>query len=191
MSNLNIEEKIKKLAKDKNLSIRQLCIKIEITESGLNYTLKNNTLKIETLQKIADVFEVPISYFFVDDNNLKTEFLTEKLKRLSNSSEIFEKANETAIEATERLIGILENKVEILTNENKIKYSNIIDKQKTISNLISTIDFLIDDILSERKTLKITNAYNALIYLDNWYGGAYLTDEIKNKIRKLTDNFSL
>jgi transcriptional regulator with XRE-family HTH domain len=87
MIDLQLEKKIKELSKKNSLSIRQLCLKIEMTESGLSKAFDNNTLKIETLQKIADVFAVPISYFFVDETNSNEAFelLKKENELLKNS----------------------------------------------------------------------------------------------------------
>lgn len=64
MIDFNLEKKIKELSRIKGISIRQLCLKIEMTENGLNKSLKNNTLKIDTLQKIAKAFNVSVGSFF-------------------------------------------------------------------------------------------------------------------------------
>jgi len=69
MFDLQIGKKIKELSKKSNLTIKDLCKKIEMTESGFNIALKNNTLKIETLQKISEVLEVEIGYFFESEQN--------------------------------------------------------------------------------------------------------------------------
>jgi transcriptional regulator with XRE-family HTH domain len=64
MSDNQLELEIKNLLKKRNLHIGELCEKIGMSHHGLNKTLKNNTIKLETLQKIADVLEVSITYFF-------------------------------------------------------------------------------------------------------------------------------
>jgi transcriptional regulator with XRE-family HTH domain len=82
-----LEGIIKELAKEKRYSIRQLCKKIEISETGLYKTLKNNTLKVETLQKIADVLEVPITYFF-ERSAAGLLYQVEQVKNLENQLKI-------------------------------------------------------------------------------------------------------
>lgn len=69
MADFQLEEKIKEFAKEKNISIRQLCIKIGMTENGFSKALKNNTLKLNVLKKISSELEVSIHDFFEDDNN--------------------------------------------------------------------------------------------------------------------------
>jgi len=63
---MDIHKKIKELVKIRNTTISGLCQKIGMTESGFNFSMKNNTLKIETLQKIAEVLEMPVCCFFED-----------------------------------------------------------------------------------------------------------------------------
>lgn len=81
MSIYKLDEKIKNLSRIKGLSIRQLCLKIDMTESGLNRALKNNSVKIDTIQRIADVFEVPIQYFFSDTDEMPNFYLLPKEER--------------------------------------------------------------------------------------------------------------
>jgi len=75
MIDLQLENKIKNLAKSKKIPLSELYEKIEMTGQGFNIALKNNTLKIETLLKICEVLEVDISYFFetseVENNSFK------------------------------------------------------------------------------------------------------------------------
>ena len=61
---------IKELANEKNFSIRKLCLKIGISEQGLHAAIRNNTLKIRDLEKIANVLGVNIEYFFKENSNI-------------------------------------------------------------------------------------------------------------------------
>jgi transcriptional regulator with XRE-family HTH domain len=55
---------IKKIAKDKKLSIKMLAKLCGMTEAGLYQAMNNKTLKIETLEKIAEILGVSITIFF-------------------------------------------------------------------------------------------------------------------------------
>lgn len=55
---------IRDLMKQKKISIRKVCQQIEVTESGLWKMLKNETLQVSVLEKIANALEVPVSLFF-------------------------------------------------------------------------------------------------------------------------------
>lgn len=68
MSDLQIDKKLKELAKSKDVSIRQLCQRIGVTEAGLAFSLKNDTLKVGLLKKIADELGVDLSYFFQSED---------------------------------------------------------------------------------------------------------------------------
>lgn len=56
--------KINKILTDKRLSIPQLADKIGMTKRGLYSSIENKTLTISTLEKIAEVLDVPVTVFF-------------------------------------------------------------------------------------------------------------------------------
>ena len=62
--------RIRKLIDAKNLTIRGVAEKIGISEAGIHNMFRSHDMKISTLQKIADYFEVPITYFFDDDDDI-------------------------------------------------------------------------------------------------------------------------
>ncbi|BDX37681.1 hypothetical protein CYCD_10360 [Tenuifilaceae bacterium CYCD] len=62
-------ELIKELAKKKGLSIKKIGEKIGMTDSGLYTAFINNTLKVDALEKIAEVLEVKPTYFFGESSN--------------------------------------------------------------------------------------------------------------------------
>ena len=66
----NLELKIKDLARQKDLSMRKVCQKIDMSENGLALGLRNNTIKLDTLSKISEVLHIPITYFFTDVGDL-------------------------------------------------------------------------------------------------------------------------
>ena len=53
----------------KNLSVRDLCIKIAVTEQGLHQMIRNKSMKIEVLERISYVLGLPVSYWFDDATN--------------------------------------------------------------------------------------------------------------------------
>jgi len=59
-----IDLKIKKILTEKTWSMKELLAKIDLSEQGYSYMLKNNSMKVDTLLKISDVLQVPINYFF-------------------------------------------------------------------------------------------------------------------------------
>ena len=61
--------KIRKLIDDRNLTVKKFAEKIGVSEPGIHNILRSHDMKVSTLQKIADFFEVPITYFFDDDTD--------------------------------------------------------------------------------------------------------------------------
>lgn len=61
---MDIIQKIKELARIKDIPISELAEKIGFTNSGLHRAFANNDLKLSTLEKIANVLNVPMSSFF-------------------------------------------------------------------------------------------------------------------------------
>lgn len=59
-----IEIQVKKLLVERNMSIEKLAQLINVSRGGLTNMFSNNSMKIETLFKIAKVLNVDISYFF-------------------------------------------------------------------------------------------------------------------------------
>ncbi len=68
-------EQIKTLCKQNNLSIKELSEKIGMSDAGLYRAFINNSLKVETLEKIANVLGVSAGNFFDNSgdalNNIK------------------------------------------------------------------------------------------------------------------------
>ena len=70
--NMHYINKIKLICNTKKITLKQLAKEISVSETGLHQMITNNTMKVETLQKIADYLEVPIVRFFDDDFDDKT-----------------------------------------------------------------------------------------------------------------------
>jgi len=71
--------KIKSIAEEKKISIRELCKNAGLTEQGYYNNIKTNSMKVETLEKIAEALRVPVHLFFSDEyiitkkDNIKEE----------------------------------------------------------------------------------------------------------------------
>jgi len=74
--------RIRKLIDDNNLTVKGLAEKIGVSEPGLHNMLRTFDMKVSTLQKIADYFEVPITYFFddIDTKNQTVDLVFDTLK---------------------------------------------------------------------------------------------------------------
>ena len=61
--------RIRDLCEEKRISINKCAKDLHITPSGLQKMMRDNTTKQSTLEKIANYFDVNISYFQDNNNN--------------------------------------------------------------------------------------------------------------------------
>lgn len=59
-----IEKRINVLMAENKVTIARLCDNIGMTANGYSKMWKNKSIKVETIQRIADYFKVPLSHFF-------------------------------------------------------------------------------------------------------------------------------
>ena len=64
--------KLRNLLQEKNITIEKLCSDIGITRSGYHMMIKNDTMRINTLEKISKFLDVPVYTFFTDDYKNET-----------------------------------------------------------------------------------------------------------------------
>ena len=74
--------RIRKLIDNKKITIREFAEKIGVSEPGIHNMFRTNDMKVSTLQKIADYFDVPITYFFddIDTKNQTVDLVFDALK---------------------------------------------------------------------------------------------------------------
>lgn len=53
-----IHARVKKIAKNRGLTMKELCKKLDISENGIKYGLINKTIKLNTLLNMASVLNV-------------------------------------------------------------------------------------------------------------------------------------
>jgi DNA-binding Xre family transcriptional regulator len=61
---LNFKKALDKALEAKQISIKKLAAEIDMTEQGFYKMLKNDSVKVATLERIAEVLELPITFFF-------------------------------------------------------------------------------------------------------------------------------
>lgn len=61
--------KIKRISQAKKVTIKSLAEKIGMTEHGLHASIRNNSLKIRDLEKIADVLNIPVVHCFNESDD--------------------------------------------------------------------------------------------------------------------------
>lgn len=59
-----VEDKVKEIAQQKGIPLKTLATKIDMTETGFYAMIRNQSMKVETLQKISQVLEVAPTTFF-------------------------------------------------------------------------------------------------------------------------------
>ena len=64
--------KIKIIAENKNITIKELAKKANITEAGLHQMIRKESMKIKVLENIAFLLQVPISFFFNDNEHTES-----------------------------------------------------------------------------------------------------------------------
>ena len=142
MAEIQIESKIKELSKKQGLSIRQLCQKIDITENGLSKTFKNNSLKVETLQKVANILQVDIRDFFggVGVNSLELENKYDKLKEEQSKKNLIILLLLSSLDTLYNLAeDTFENSKKILSEKDATRYEAAIEKAKNIMTTVGEI----------------------------------------------------
>lgn len=78
MANLNL---IRTIASEKKIQLKEISEKVGLTPGGLQNIMSQNSTKIETLEKIADVLGVPVTVFFTNENeNIVLKEENQKLK---------------------------------------------------------------------------------------------------------------
>ena len=113
--------KIREYCEERRITIPELATRIGISEPGLYQVLRNKSIKVDVLEKIATVLEVPIWEFF--DINPEEKFqeelsrLKKKNEGLSQNQVILKKENEklqSLTEVQEELKKGLEEQVNLL-----------------------------------------------------------------------------
>ena len=66
--------KIKIELERRGISIKDICRQIDITEQGFYQMIRNESMKVDVLERISEALNVPISYWFnVKDYNTPVE----------------------------------------------------------------------------------------------------------------------
>lgn len=95
--------KIKKLAKEKKIPLKDIALKVGITPVALSYLMKSNITSISNLEKIAEVLGVSPAVFF-DNTSTSTGDVINTSVKGDNSSAIGKQVvNDDHKEEIERL----------------------------------------------------------------------------------------
>lgn len=67
---VSLETKIKELLRWKNVTHKQFCEAIGITDAGMRKIYARNSMEVSLLLKVAEFFEIPVSDFFEKERKL-------------------------------------------------------------------------------------------------------------------------
>ncbi len=165
-----IELQIKKVLVERKMSMEKLAQSIKVSRGGLINMLANNSMKVETLMKIAEVLDVDISYF-LSESKSKTIDMVKELQRLSLPREL----RSEEIEQLKKRIGELEE----LLGANKKELSNA---RILFYNFAFTIWRELNDnvMIKNKKDLEIIkDEYFAALL--SWYHDEKALEVINNK----------
>jgi transcriptional regulator with XRE-family HTH domain len=79
---------IRDLCKKRGITLSKLAQDLGISFSGLQGIIANNSTKIETLEKIADYLQVPVSYFFTNDPQGRIVFSDDDYEEINKGIEM-------------------------------------------------------------------------------------------------------
>lgn len=172
-----VNEKIKQLCFEKRMSINQLAEEIGMSNS-LHTTLKNNSLKVETLIKISNVLNVSTGYFFSSDqkNNggIDISVEIEELKKELETTHETYKIEADRLEVKRRLINWIYffTKFNILGNAKTVAEENHSERAEKlysdIQNLLTTInkserlDYEDDSFSTNEKSFSVVGSAESL-----------------------------
>jgi transcriptional regulator with XRE-family HTH domain len=136
--------KIKTICEEKGLTIPGLADKIGLSEAGLYQSIRNQSMKVDVLEKIAEVLETPIWIFFDLDPGSQIEALNKEIFGYKEMIETI-KANMPAIkkelvdmkEKLDMSANVIEAQAKLIENYEKMQfYSEEIKKSEKVVPMI-------------------------------------------------------
>jgi transcriptional regulator with XRE-family HTH domain len=61
--------KIKSELEKRKITVKDFCRKLDVTEQGLYQMIRNESMKIDLLERISALLQVPISFWFDDQDS--------------------------------------------------------------------------------------------------------------------------
>lgn len=104
MANLQL---IKDIAEQKNIPLATIASELGITPQALSKLMRNNSTKIDTLEKIAQILKVSVTVFFDDGVNGGVRFARASENGMANAGD-----NVTLSKESENFLALLAKKDE-------------------------------------------------------------------------------
>ncbi len=125
-------DRITKYAESKGITIKDLALKIDVAYSGLYRSIKKKSITVDTLERIAEALEVPVTVFFgitqnVDNHEIDAVKKENEMLLLKNQLII------TKLRSNQALIRLIRSRLKnsndsyktYCTNRSKIKLEKI------------------------------------------------------------------
>lgn len=135
---MTVADKIKKLRKEARLTQKELGDKLDVATTAVSAWERNaNNPKMDKLLLMAKIFDVPVSYFF-DENN--PSIITNEIfgKRLH---ELRQEESSLTMKELSKLIGVTENALDTYEKGERVPDTEVLSKLADIFN--TTVDYLI------------------------------------------------
>jgi DNA-binding Xre family transcriptional regulator len=151
---MELEIKIKHILEKKGKTIKWLALEIDMSEQNLYKIFKRNSIETSHLEKISEVLEVPIDYFFdSSEKNYGDVIINSKNSKIKSDNnnvnslnkELLNQENEMLnmkIEALEREIESLKENIKMKDELVKSRDEQIKSKEEVIKTKEEIIDFL-------------------------------------------------
>ena len=179
--------KITEVLASNHLSVPQLALKIGMSKRGLYVGIKENSLRIDTLEKIAEALDVPVTVFFDEDQiiNSKSEL------ELRGEIEKLKSENDLNIKRVKELQESVEDKKRIIN----LTYSHVLTALNQYNEFITEIKPDYDKMtiqeheLIEKIEIRIIDRLRLLIKSSDYLAKMYDLDSYLNaSIRNDTEN---
>lgn len=118
-----VSNKLRYILKKKKITIKELAERIGVTDKGMGLMLKTNSFKVENLQKISKVLQVPMKYWFEEVEDFPGSHAINE----ENANYGFNVSRE--VELLEKRIADKNQTIDILLKENA-RLQNMLDEYK-------------------------------------------------------------
>lgn len=121
-------KQIEILSDAKGIKIKDLAIKADVAYSGLYRSIKENTIKASTLEKISEILEVPISVFF--GVNLSSDNEINELRKENSDLKNHITSIEELLQHSKSITEMQKNLIDMVMKERTslVNYMSAMDK---------------------------------------------------------------
>lgn len=107
--------KLKSALSEKKITIEKFCQELGMSTGGFHMMIRNETMKVSLLERIAEYLDVPVSYFF-EESTLPTKLSNTSAVSSGLKSDRLNRAVEQLIKAKDDQIQEQKEQIEFLRN---------------------------------------------------------------------------